>query len=301
MNPILRVKVNGEWVGIDAIRGATGPTGNDGRTGPTGPTGNFGPTGPTGETGRVGPTGPTGITGQSGQTGPTGPTGINGATGPTGQTGGMGPTGPTGGIGQAGPTGPTGNPSATIRIGTVKKLSPSSNPTVKNTGTASDVVLEFGLPGSATGPSGSSGQVFVGSVTYGDELSVQNSGTPERAVLDFVFPRTVRCYLLNTGSRDDSDRAYGQNRLWEMNSVPVNGSVVAYGDFVEQELFLRFKITVEDREFVYEGPANFTPGINVIIDSKFEDLGDVTYESLVITSMNSHGVILETTLDLVVS
>jgi len=51
---ILKVKVNGEWVGIPAITGETGPQGAQGiqgERGPKGDTGAVGPTGPQGERG----------------------------------------------------------------------------------------------------------------------------------------------------------------------------------------------------------------------------------------------------------
>lgn len=80
---------------------------------------------------------------------------IQGTFGPTGPTG-SGPTGPTGSTGNTGPTGWTG-PTSTVSIGTVTALAPGSTPTVTpGTGTTQyNVVLNFGLPNAATGPTGS--------------------------------------------------------------------------------------------------------------------------------------------------
>jgi len=48
-------------------------------------------------------------------------------------------------MGSAGPTGP-----ATIAVGAVTALEPGQTPTVVNTGTARDAILEFGTPRGAT-------------------------------------------------------------------------------------------------------------------------------------------------------
>lgn len=79
-------------------------------------------------------------------------TGPTGPTGPTGATGAAGPTGATGAAGPTGATGPTGE----------------------------------------TGATGSPATLTVGTVTTGapgTDVKVTNSGTPERAVLDFTIPR----------------------------------------------------------------------------------------------------------------
>ena len=126
------------------------PQGATGATGITGPTGPTG-SGATGATGATGVTGAMGATGATGVTGPTGPTG-SGATGATGATGVTGAMGATGATGVTGPTGATG----------------------------------------PTGPTGAAATVTVGTVTTGDpgtEAQVNNSGTDEAAVFDFVIPR----------------------------------------------------------------------------------------------------------------
>ena len=67
----------------------------------------------------------------------------NGVAGPQGPAGPAGPQGPRGEQGPAGVT-----PSVTV--GTVTPLRPGYTPTVTNTGTAPDVVLNFGLPTAKT-------------------------------------------------------------------------------------------------------------------------------------------------------
>lgn len=93
-------------------------------TGPQGPQGEPGPQGPQGETGPQGPAGPAG---PQGETGATGEQGVQGIQGPQGEPGNDGV-------------------SPTVNIGTVTTLPPSSPATVVNSGTQSNVILDFGIP-----------------------------------------------------------------------------------------------------------------------------------------------------------
>src|ERR1700761_4836141 len=83
-------------------------------------------------------------------------TGTPGATGATGATGPAGPTGATGATGPTGATGAAGT-AASVSIGTVTLLSAGSTPTVTNSGTSTNVVLNFGIPAGPTGATGSQG------------------------------------------------------------------------------------------------------------------------------------------------
>ena len=70
---------------------------------------------------------------------------------PMGETGPQGPTGPTGPQGPIGLTGPQGiqgedGVAATISIGTVTPLDPGTLPTVTNSGTTTNAILNFGIP-----------------------------------------------------------------------------------------------------------------------------------------------------------
>lgn len=114
---------------------------------------------------------------------------------------------------------------ATIKVGTVTELSSDSKPTVTNSGTATDAVLNFGIPQGkqgiqgeqgiqgpkgdkgdtgATGKTGSQGlpgkngvdgksaTITVGKVTDSYKITtpqITNSGTSLNAILDFVFPK----------------------------------------------------------------------------------------------------------------
>lgn len=76
-----------------------------------------------------------------------------GAQGPQGATGATGATGPQGPIGLTGPQGTPGadGEAATITIGTVTPLDPGTLPTVTNSGTTTDAILNFGIPTVAQG------------------------------------------------------------------------------------------------------------------------------------------------------
>lgn len=102
-----------------------------------------------------GPIGPAGPTGATGPQGPEGPQGIQGATGPQGVPG---PTGLTG------LKGDKGDAAATIAVQSTTTGLPGTNAIVTNSGTTSDVQLNFTIPRGAdgavgaTGPAGPAGQ-----------------------------------------------------------------------------------------------------------------------------------------------
>ena len=90
-------------------------------------------------------------------TGPQGPKGDPGERGPKGDPGEPGPAGP---VGPAGPTGATGSQgvqgiqgiqgipgvSPTVTVGTTTTLPPDTQATVTNSGTETNLVLDFGIP-----------------------------------------------------------------------------------------------------------------------------------------------------------
>ena len=89
-----------------------------------------GPQGPQGEPGEPGPQGPAGPTGPAGPVGPQGPTGATGSQGPQGIQGVQGIPGV----------------SPTVTVGTTTTLPPDTPATVTNSGTPTDLVLDFGIP-----------------------------------------------------------------------------------------------------------------------------------------------------------
>jgi hypothetical protein len=109
------------------------------------------------------------------------------------------------------------NQPTTVTIGTVTTLAYGSAPTVTNTGTASALVLNFGIPAGATGATGATGStgavgttgatgtsatISVGTVTAlaaGATPTVANTGTTSAAVLSFGLP-TVPPYRTGTVS-----------------------------------------------------------------------------------------------------
>ena len=164
-----------------------------------------------------GPTGPTGSTGPTGATGPTGSTGAAGRSinikGTKANVAALPSSGNTSGdswivltdlhlyvwdgslwvdAGQfQGPTGATGP--ATIAVGTTTSTGPTGNPSVTNSGTAQDAVLDFVLKQGPTGPTGPTGQVAtvnVGTVSSTGPTgtpSITNVGTTDAAVFNFVL------------------------------------------------------------------------------------------------------------------
>lgn len=164
-------------VGATGAVGQTGPKGDAGAKGDKGDKGDTGATGPqglTGATGAVGPQGPAGLNGVTGQEGPRGIQGEAGRgitnlvlnsdytltftfsdnttyttpsiRGPQGERGLTGATGTQGPIGTQGPAGQDATAPVTITIGSVTEAAAGSPPSVTNSGTATNMVLDFVLP-----------------------------------------------------------------------------------------------------------------------------------------------------------
>lgn len=84
----------------------------------------------------------TGPQGPQGEPGPQGPQGPQGIQGPQGVPGPQGETGPRGATGETGPAGL----STSVSLGVTTTLPAGSQATVTNSGTASDMILNFGIP-----------------------------------------------------------------------------------------------------------------------------------------------------------
>lgn len=97
-----------------------------------------------------------------------------------------------------------GGKSATIQIGSVETLPYGSEAYVRNVGTETDAIFNFGIPEGQQGEQGVAGDdgsdgvsatIQVGSVTTGlpdTNASVTNVGTSTNAVFDFIIPRGSR-------------------------------------------------------------------------------------------------------------
>lgn len=147
------------------LKGDPGPQGPQGERGATGPAGAIGPQGPKGDQGDEGPQGPQGIQGPPGEKGDPGPAGKDGTQGLPGKDGAPGPEGPSG------PPGKDGQ-AATVTIG---RVTTGAKASVKNSGTATNAILDFVLPEGSANPSGEG---------TADALSV---GVIAQIVRDHVF------------------------------------------------------------------------------------------------------------------
>ena len=207
-----------EWIDCGNIQG---PKGDKGDTGPQGLRGVQGEKGATGERGATGPQGAKGDKGDAftyadftqeqlaALKGPKGDAGPKGDTGERGPQGLQGVPGATGAVGTA----------ATIKVGTVSTGNAGSAVSVTNSGTASEVILNFVIPKGDKGDQGQQGEqglqgiqgpqgkqgatgvagvagaaatIKIGTVTTGaagTAAKVVNSGTSSAAVLDFVLPK----------------------------------------------------------------------------------------------------------------
>lgn len=136
-----------------------------------------------GEKGEQGVKGDTGAKGERGEQGPQGERGPQGATGPQGAKGEKGDAGEKGDTGAA----------ASIKIGTVTTGAAGSNASVTNSGTASNVVLDFTLP---RGEDGADGGIVVDTAMSDTSTNpVQNKVI--KAELDKKMAKTDKIYEAN--------------------------------------------------------------------------------------------------------
>lgn len=108
---------------------------------------------------------------------------------PRGADGAPGTDGAPGERGEKGDPGTT----PTIAVGNVTTLNAGEQATVTNVGTATEAILDFGIPRGADGTAGpgTTVSVTVGQTTTlaaGEKATVTNSGTAEALVLDFGIP-----------------------------------------------------------------------------------------------------------------
>lgn len=221
------VSVKGERgeKGEQGLQGATGAKGERGEQGPQGLQGLRGEKGDKGDAfkytdftasqlaalkgpkGDTGNTGPQGERGPQGATGQQGPKGDKGDTGPQGAKGDKGDAftyadftqeqlaalkGQKGDKGDAGAKGDTGA-AASIKIGTVTTGAAGSNASVTNSGTASNVVLDFTLP---RGEDGADGGIVVDTALSATSTNpVQNKVI--KAALDTKVNKTDKIYEAN--------------------------------------------------------------------------------------------------------
>lgn len=189
------------------------PVSVKGERGEKGEQGVKGDTGAKGERGEQGPQGLQGLRGEKGDKGDAfkytdftaaqlaalkGPKGDTGDTGPRGEQGPQGATGPQGPNGDKGDTGPKGEKgdtgaAASIKIGTVTTGAAGSNASVTNSGTASNVVLDFTLP---RGEDGADGGIVVDTAMSDTSTNpVQNKVI--KAELDKKMAKTDKIYEAN--------------------------------------------------------------------------------------------------------
>lgn len=179
-------------VNVKGEQGAKGETGSRGERGEQGPQGLQGLRGEKGDKGDAfkytdftaaqlaalkGPKGDTGLQGPRGEQGPKGDTGLQGPQGERGLQGLQGATGAA----------------ASIKIGTVTTGAAGSNASVTNSGTASNVVLDFTLP---RGEDGADGGIVVDTAMSDTSTNpVQNKVI--KAELDKKMAKTDKIYEAN--------------------------------------------------------------------------------------------------------
>lgn len=256
------------------------PVSVKGERGEKGEQGVKGDTGAKGERGEQGPQGLQGLRGEKGDKGDAfkytdftaaqlaalkGPKGDTGDTGPRGEQGPQGATGPQGPNGDKGDTGPKGEKgdtgaAASIKIGTVTTGAAGSNASVTNSGTASNVVLDFTLP---RGEDGADGGIIVDTAL---------SDTSTNPVQNKVIKAALDNKLSTTGT------AAAAQKIVASTVNPVNtGRPIAFfssvsgGAWLEARYDTNFKYNTVTKDLIVGKINGFTIETSVPANAKFTD------------------------------
>jgi hypothetical protein len=177
--------------------------------------------------------GPQGDQGPQGEPGPTGP------KGDTGSQGVQGPEGPQGPTGATGAQGPKGDAAAIIAVQSTTTGAAGSNAAVTNSGTSSDVKLNFVIP---TGPQGPKGDTGAAGANGADGLpgananidpldyriSLVSPNTSTTGVNSNWYPLSSNLYSLGKDTSDGGTARYWKNIF--SNGTVYAASVIATGN-----------------------------------------------------------------------
>ena len=98
-------------------------------------------------------------------------------------------------VGSQGIQGPKGDSAVTIKVGSVTT---GSSPTVTNSGTATDLTLDFVLPQAIDGKDGDTPTFTIGTVTTGSTAAVQDQVNGTAHTLNFTLPQPDMSSYTNT-------------------------------------------------------------------------------------------------------
>ena len=98
-------------------------------------------------------------------------------------------------VGPQGIQGPTGASALSIKVGSVTT---GDTPTVTNSGTATDLTLDFVLPQAVNGKDGATPTFSIGTVTTGSTAAVQDQVNGTAHTLNFTLPQPDMSAYTNT-------------------------------------------------------------------------------------------------------
>ena len=98
-------------------------------------------------------------------------------------------------VGSQGIQGPKGDSAVTIKVGSVTT---GDSPTVTNSGTATDLTLDFVLPQAVNGKDGATPTFSIGTVTTGSTAAVQDQVSGTTHTLYFTLPQPDMSAYTNT-------------------------------------------------------------------------------------------------------
>lgn len=269
-----------EWIDCGNIQG---PKGDKGDTGPQGLRGIQGEKGATGERGA---TGPQGVKGDKGDAftyndftqeqlaalkGPKGDTGAKGDTGERGPQGLQGPKGNDGAVGTA----------ATIKIGTVTTGAAGTAATVTNSGTASEVILNFVIPKGDKGEQGGGANVTVDTTLSATSTNAIANKTVYNALNNKLDKTGIAAYA----TRDSSGNIITDTYV-KKSEVSGGVSTSESNTWTGKQTFQRMKFNFESYSAPRISGATDNPAASVAV---YNVQGNFTLDMSVLAGLLNNG------------
>ena len=173
-------------------------------------------------------------------------------------------TGPTGATGSTGSTGPKGDAAATILVNSTTTSAPGTSALVSNSGTSSNVKLDFTIPRGADGAAGAAGatgpQGPAGATPSLDPISTRISLTMPNTSTTGV---NSNWYPLSTGLYDlGKDATSGAARYWK--NIYSNGTVYAASVIASGNMFIQTSTIVSSDRTLKNTIKESDLGLNFI-------------------------------------
>lgn len=266
-----------EWIDCGNIQG---PKGDKGDTGPQGLRGIQGEKGATGERGATGPQGAKGDKGDAFTYADFTQEQLAALKGPKGDAGPRGEQGERGPQGLQGATGAAGT-AATIKIGTVTTGAAGTAATVTNSGTASEVILNFVIPKGDKGEQGGGANVTVDTTLSATSTNAIANKTVYNALNNKLDKTGIAAYA----TRDSSGNIITDTYV-KKSEVSDGVSTSESNTWTGKQTFQRMKFNFESYSAPRISGATDNPAASVAV---YNVQGNFTLDMSVLAGLLNNG------------